>query len=380
MSSAVAPASIQATALRPVAKPGILDIHPYVPGESKAESGRVIRLAANEGALGTSPKVAEAFRTLADSLHRYPDGGAVALRQALGKLHGIDPDRLICGDGSDELIANIARAFCGVGDEIVYSNHGFLMYPLAGLACGATLVKAPEIDLRTDVDAILALVNDKTKIVFIANPNNPTGSFLTGEELRRLHAGLPGDTLLVIDAAYAEYAEDVPGYESGIGLVGDADNVMMTRTFSKIYGLGGLRVGWGYGSSHLVDVLNRVRAPFNVSSAAQTAALAALADTEFLARSRAHNHEWRDWTKTAIEGLGLTVYPSVGNFLLVEFGGTSNERANSARLALKDDGILVRQMESYGLPSCLRISIGTGEEMKETVESLGRHLSAAHGG
>lgn len=355
---------------RPVPRPGILEISPYVPGESKAEADRVIRLASNESPIGPSPRASAAFAALADDLHRYPDGGSQALRQALGRVHDLDPARIVCGDGSDELIANLARAYAGPGDEILYSRHGFLMYPLAGLACGATLVTAPEPEIRVDVDGLLARVTGRTRIVFIANPNNPTGSYLTREELRRLHAGLPSDVVLVIDAAYAECADDVPDYDPGTDLASRFDNVVMTRTFSKLYGLGGLRLGWAYGAPDIIDVLNRVRAPFNVSSAAQAAALAAVEDQAFLADVKAHNRQWRAWTTERLTALGLTVYPSVGNFVLVDFKDVAGLDAETVRLGLKDQGILVRQMGAYGLPTCLRISIGLGPEMEAVGDAL----------
>lgn len=361
----------------PVPRPGILDISPYVGGESKAEADRVIRLASNESPIGPSPRASSAFAALAEDLHRYPDGGSQALRRALGRVHDLDPDRIVCGDGSDELIANLARAYAGPGDEILYSRHGFLMYPLAGLACGATLVTSPEPELRVDVDGLLARVTAATRIVFIANPNNPTGSYLSRDELRRLHVGLPSDVVLVIDAAYAECADDIADYDPGTDLASRFDNVVMTRTFSKLYGLGGLRLGWAYGAPGIVDVLNRVRAPFNVSSAAQAAALAAVEDQAFLDDVKAHNRQWRGWLTDRLTALGLTVYPSVANFVLVDFKDIAGTDSEAIRLALKAEGILVRQMGAYGLPTCLRISIGLGPEMEAVAEALARLLDRA---
>jgi len=261
-----------------VPRPSILDITPYVGGEAKALGfARPIRLASNESALGPSPKAVAAYRALAGEIHRYPEGDAEELREALGRRHGLDPARIVCGAGSDELITLLLRCYAGPGDEVLYSRHGFLMYPINAMAVGATPVAALERDLTTDVDALLAGVTDRTRIVFIANPNNPTGTYLGAQELARLHAGLRPSVLLVIDAAYAEFVNR-NDYEPGIALVNRADNVVMLRTFSKIYALAGLRLGWAYCPPAIADVLNRVRSPFNVSSAAQAAGEAAVED------------------------------------------------------------------------------------------------------
>lgn len=361
--------------LQPTPRPGILDISPYVGGESTAEAadnrlGRLIRLASNEGAFGPGPKAVAAYLARAGELHRYPDGGSTELRRALAARYGLDSGGIVCGAGSDEIISLLVRSYVGPGDEVVYSAHGFLMYPLSAKSVGATPVAAPERGLRTDVDALLAAVTDRTKLVFVANPNNPTGSYLSAEEMGRLHAGLPPHVILVVDAAYAEYMNR-NDYADGSALVDRFDNVVMTRTFSKIHGLGSLRLGWGYCPAAIADVLNRVRGPFNVSAAAQAAGVAALEDTGFLDRSRAHNEACRERTAEALRALGLTVHPSVANFLLVDFGGRD---AEAARLHLKRHGALVRQMGAYGLPGCLRVSIGQDEEMAVLVEILSGHL------
>ena len=359
----------------PTPKPGVLDIAPYVGGEASADAPRLIRLASNEGALGASPQAVAAYQALSGELHRYPDGGATDLREAIARLHGLDPARIVCGTGSDELIALLTKAYAGPGDEVLYSEHGFLMYALSAKAAGATPVAAPERDLTADIDALLAHVTSRTRLVFLANPNNPTGSFLPIDDVARLHAGLPGHVLLVLDAAYAEYiARD--DYEPGAALVDRAANVVMLRTFSKIYGLSALRLGWGYGPPAAADVLNRVRGPFNTTAAAQAAGVAALADQAFVARSRAENDTWRAWTEQRLLGLGLTVYPSIGNFLLVDFAGRGGADAESARLFLKSRGVLVRQMGAYRLPTCLRVTIGTGEEMPVVVDTLAEYLAA----
>ena len=357
----------------PTPRPGILDIRPYVGGESKAEAEQVMRLAANEGALGPSPKAMAAFRKLSTELHRYPDGGSTELRTALARHHGLDVDRIVCGAGSDELISLLAKAYAGPGDEVLHSAHGFLMYALAAKAAGATPVAAPETGLKADVDALLSRVNAKTRIVFIANPNNPTGSYLTVEEVERLHAGLPDSTLLVLDAAYSEYVL-LNDYSAGSELVDRAPNVVMTRTFSKIFGLGALRLGWAYCPAAVADVLNRVRGPFNVNAAALAAGLAALEDTSFMDAARAHNDIWRPWTTDRLIELGLTVHPSVGNFVLADFAGIKGKEAEEARQFLKERGVLIRQMGAYGLPTCLRITIGTEAEMRALVDALSAYL------
>lgn len=357
----------------PAPRPGILDIAAYVGGEAQGS----IRLASNEGALGPSPHAMEAYSRLAGFIHRYPDGGSTELRQALAQRFNLDSARIICGAGSDEIISLLTRSYVGPGDEVLYSAHGFLMYPISAKACGATPVAAPEKNLKADVDALLAHVTPRTRMVFIANPNNPTGTYLTADELARLHAGLPSDVVLVIDAAYAEYV-DAPDYSSGMELVEKHPNVVMTRTFSKIFALGALRLGWGYFPSAIADVLNRVRGPFNVSAPAHAAGVAALADTDFLERSRAHNTQWRTWFRDAVQGLGLVVHDSVTNFVLVDFAGQTpgKDDAEAARQYLKARGILVRQMSAYGLPTCLRVTIGTGEEMRTVADTLKAFLES----
>ena len=360
----------------PVVRPGILEIAAYVGGESKVEGvDRVIRLASNEGALGPSPKAIAAYQAIAPEIHRYPDGHSGALRQAIAEAFDLDPARIVCGTGSDEIITLLARIYAGPGDEVLYSRHGFLMYPIAAKSVGATPVAAPEVDLTASVDALLAAVTPRTKLVFLANPNNPTGTYLSAREIERLHDGLPPHVVLALDAAYAEYVAE-SDYEAGVALVNKARNVIMLRTFSKVYALGGLRLGWGYASAEMVDVLNRIRGVFNVCSAAQAAGAAAVADREFLAQSRAHNETWRAWTRKALEDLGLVVTPSVANFLLVRFPDAVERNAEHAWDALKSRGILTRKMTSYGLPAYLRITIGTADEMQATLAAIAAFLRA----
>jgi len=351
-------------------KPWIAAIHAYVPGRSTAADGRpLVKLSANENPLGTSPAaLAARAEGIVPSL--YPDPDSTALREAIGALHGIDPARIVCGTGSDELLNLAAQAFAGPGDEVVYVRYGFAVYDIAARRCGATVVVAPDRDFGTDVDALLACVTERTRVVFLANPNNPTGSFLPRTELARLHAGLPDHVLLVIDQAYAEYvaAEDDDG---ALALAAAHDNVLVTRTFSKIYGLAGERVGWGTGAPGVVGALNRIRGPFNVTITGQKAALAALGDQEFVARSREHNRAERARFVAAIETLGnrgLRALPSEANFVLVLFEGALS--AEVALHGLAEAGYAVRHLPGQGLPHGLRITIGTREQMDAIAATL----------
>jgi histidinol-phosphate aminotransferase len=359
----------------PVPGPGILDISPYVGGESQAPEGtRPIRLASNESALGPSPKAIAAYRALAGDIHRYPDGPSGELRAVLGRQHNLDPEHIVCGAGSDELISMLLRAYAGPGSEVLYSRHGFLMYPIGAQAVGATPVAVPERELTADVDGFLARVTERTRLVFIANPNNPTGTYLSAAEIARLHAGLPANVVLAIDAAYAEFVNR-NDYEPGIALVNRADNVVMLRTFSKIYALAGLRLGWAYCPPAIADVLNRIRGPFNVAAPALAAGVAAVEDTEALARARAHNDRWQPWLSERLAALGLELTPSVGNFVLPRFPDDARHNADAAHDFLHARGILIRKMGGYGLPQCLRITIGTGEEMEIVAAALAEFMA-----
>jgi histidinol-phosphate aminotransferase len=359
-----------------VPRPGILDIAPYVGGEARiAGIGRPIRLASNESALGPSAKAIAAYRALAGEIHRYPEGNAQELREAIGQRHGLDPARIVCGAGSDELIALLLRCYAGPGDEVLYSRHGFLMYPIGAKSVGATPVAASERALTTDVDALLARVTDRTRIVFIANPNNPTGTYLGGGEMARLHAELPPSVLLAIDAAYAEFVNR-NDYEPGVALVDRADNVVMLRTFSKIYALAGLRLGWAYCPPAITDVLNRVRGPFNVAAPALAAGIAAVEDFEALNRARAHNERWLPWFSQRLAALGILLTPSVANFVLAEFSDDQRKNADAAFAFLQSRGILTRKMAAYGLPQHLRITIGTGPEMETVAKALAEFMAA----
>jgi len=358
----------------PVPRPGILDIAPYVGGRAGLPGQRrVVRLASNESPLGPSPRAIAAYRDRAAELHRYPDGGATALRAALAGHYGLDAERIVCGAGSDELIALLCRAYAGAGDEIVHTAHGFLMYAISARAVGAVPVAVPESELRADVDAILAAVGPRTRLVFLANPNNPTGSYLTRDDIERLHAGLPENVILAIDGAYAEYVSR-NDYTAGVDLAAAAPNVVMLRTFSKIYGLSALRLGWCYGPAAIIDVLNRIRGPFNVSSPALAAGQAALEDVPFTDGACAHNDIWLPWLTAEIQKAGLLVHPSVGNFVLVAFPDRSGRDADAANDFLNERGIIPRKVGNYGLPNCLRITIGLEADMRAVVSALNEFM------
>lgn len=355
------------------ARNSVYGITPYIGGESKAKEGqRIIKLSSNESPFGPPPMAVKAMQEAALNMNRYPDGGCHDLREALGKKNNISPDNIVCGAGSDEIISLLCQAYAGDGDEVLYSQYGFLMYAISAKACGATPVSAPEKDLKADVDSLIAAVTEKTKIVFIANPNNPTGSYLTRDEIVDLHKRLPSNVLLVLDAAYTEFVEK-SDFTDGHDLVGGCDNIIVTRTFSKVLGMGGVRLGWAHGSDAVIDVLNRVRGPFNVSSEAQAAGIAALKDETFVKTCLMNNKKGRECARNSLEDLGLKVYPSEGNFLLVNFG--SAERAENIRLFLKDGGILIRQMGAYGLPETLRITIGTEEEMGLAIAAIKAYIN-----
>ncbi len=353
-------------------KPGVLDIVPYVGGRAHAEGvQKAHKLSSNESALGPSAKALEAYAEAAKGLSIYPEGGSHLLREALAQAYGLDASRIVCGNGSDELLSLLAHAYLRPGDEVMFSEHAFLVYRIAALANSAKPVVVPEKDLHTDVDAMLARVTPKTRLLYLANPNNPTGTYLPHDEVRRLHAGLPRDTLLVIDAAYAEYVRR-NDYEAGIEMVSTFPNVVMTRTFSKIYALAGLRVGWAYCPAAVADVLNRVRGPFNVSVPAQAAAVAALKDRAHFDESFAHNEKWRGWLIENIRKLGLRVDDSVANFVLIHFADAKTAQAADAFLSAR--GVILRGVAAYGLPQCLRLSVGSEEGNRLAVAGLAEFM------
>lgn len=353
---------------------GILDIHAYVPGKSSVGGdGPIIKLSSNETPLGPSPLAVEAFRAASNDLARYPDPAAFGLREAIGRKYGLNPDRIVCGTGSDELLGLLAQAYLGPGDEAIYTEHGFLVYKIAIQTNGATPVVAPETNFRTDVDQILTKVSELTKAVFIANPNNPTGTYLPFDEVQRLRRALPEHVLLVLDGAYAEYVRR-NDYEAGLELVATTENTVMTRTFSKIHGLAALRVGWCYCPEAVVDVLNRIRGPFNVTGPALAAAAASIGDSAHLDKALAHNEKWVPLLTEKLEALGLGVTPSVGNFLLVHFPEEAGRTAADADAFLTSKRIIVRSVASYGFESALRITVGTDNENDAVIAALGAFM------
>jgi histidinol-phosphate aminotransferase len=359
---------------RPQPRPGVLDIAPYVPGKSSAPGvAKVFKLSSNETPLGPSANAIAAYRAAGEHLEDYPDGSAAALREAIGAVFGLDPDRIVCGAGSDDLLYLLARAYLTDGDEGIYTKHGFVVYPIATMGTGAKAIAAGEKDFTADVDAILKAVTPKTKIVFLANPNNPTGTYVPFDEVKRLQKSLPAHVLLVLDAAYAEYVQR-NDYESGIELVATTDNVVMTRTFSKIYGLAALRLGWMYGPAHVVDAVNRIRGPFNVNAPAIAAGIAAIRDTAHVEKSRAHNTHWLAWLTEEIGKLGLKVTPSAANFVLIHFPESKGRTAKEADAFLTKRGLILRQVGVYKLPNALRMSVGTEEANRLVVQALKEFL------
>jgi histidinol-phosphate aminotransferase len=359
---------------RPEPRPGVLKIDAYVPGKSAAPAGvKLHKLSSNETPLGASPRAKAAYGELAARLELYPDGSSTALRDAIAAKFGLDATRLVCGSGSDELLSMLTNAYVGPGDEGIFTEHGFLVYKIAILAAGGTPVVAKETDLAADVDAIIAAVTPRTKIVYLANPNNPTGTYIPFDEVKRLHAALPAHVLLVLDAAYAEYVRR-NDYASGLELVATSDNVVMTRTFSKIYGLANLRLGWLYGPAHVVDALNRIRGPFNVNGAAIAAGVATIGDQAHVDLAVAHNDRWLPWLADEISKLGIRVTPSVGNFLLLHFPRITGKTAREADAFLTSRGLVLRAVAAYGLPDALRLTIGGEEANRLVVEALGAFM------
>jgi histidinol-phosphate aminotransferase len=361
----------------PMPRPEILTIHPYVAGESELPgANRTVKLSSNEGAFGMPPLARTAIVEVAAEAYRYPDGGALRLCAALGKRWGLDPERIVCGAGSDDLLYQFCLSYGGPGREIIMSAHGFAIYEIAGTYAGSRVIKVPERNLTADLDAMLAAVSPATRLVFLANPNNPTGSMVSTEAIARFRAALPPEVLLVLDSAYAEYVTH-PAYDAGVKLVDATGNTVMTRTFSKIFGLGGLRIGWCYAPPAIADVLNRVRGPFNVSMVAQAAAVAALQEPGWVEAGRAHNAEYRPRLAAGIAATGLKVWPSEGNFVLVDCGTVA--AADAADAFLRTSGIIVRKVGGYGLPHCLRVTVGTAEECNLVVDAFSEFMRQSRG-
>ena len=346
--------------------PNILEIVPYKGGE-KLENAH--KLSSNENPLGCSPAAQKAAQDASETLALYPDGSAANLRRAIAAKYGLEADRIICGSGSDEIFQLLGRAYLQPGDNIVQSAHGFLVYRLIAQQSGAETRSADETDLTANVDAMLALVDERTRIVFLANPNNPTGSYIPYSEVKRLQEALPESVLLVLDGAYAEYVRN-NDYSPGMEMAGALPNVLMTRTFSKIHGLAALRLGWAYGPESVIDALNRTRGPFNVNALALAAGVAALEDEAFQNRSIQHNLQEMERLETVVKDLGLKSYPSVGNFLLIEFPEIPGRGAADADAFLRQRGVVIRNVDVYGLPNCLRASIGTTQQNSDLIAAL----------
>ncbi len=359
---------------RPVPKPGIMDIHAYVGGKAKVEGiAHPVKLSSNENVLGSSDKAKQAYRDAVDRMHIYPDGKAGILRAAVAERFKLEPERLTFGDGSDEIFALLCQVYLEPGDNIVQGEHGFAAYAIGARACQGEVRMAKEINHRIDIDEVVKCVDDRTRLVFIANPANPTGTWLSGEEIRQLHAALPPSVILVLDGAYAEFCND-PGFEDGLALARTAENVIVTRTFSKLHGLAALRVGWGYAPDHIIAPIERIRPPFNTSIPGQEAAVAALFDDDFQARSLALVEQWRPWLAQQLGGLGLEVTPSAANFVLATFPTTPGKTALEAEAFLASKGYLVRAVANYGLPNGIRITIGLEEQNRTVIELLAQFL------
>lgn len=349
-------------------QPGIMDIALYQSGASHVDGQtNVLKLSANENPLGPSDAAKEAFSRAVHTLNRYPNTDHSSLRTAIGEVWNLNPEQIICGVGSDEIIHFLCQAYAGPGDEVIHTEHGFAMYSISARAAGATPVEVPERDRVTDVDAILNACTPATKLVFIANPNNPTGTMIAPGEVRRLAEGLPAGAILVLDGAYAEYVE---AFDAGAALIASRDNVFMTRSFSKIYGLGGLRVGWGYGPQAIIDVLNRIRGPFNLSTAALAAAEAAVRDVAYIEKCRIENARWRDWLASALAEMGVRSDTSTTNFVLARFADTAEAEACDAHL--RGEGIIVRRVAGYNLPNCLRITVGDESACRRVAHAVGQ--------
>src|SRR2546428_2997787 len=365
---------------RPQPRPGVLAIDPYVPGKSKAPGvARVFKLSSNETPLGPSPKAIAAYHAVGEHLEDYPAGDSTALREAIGRAFGLDPSRIVCGAGSDDLLTLIADAYLHDGDEAIHTTHSFLVYPIAIRGSGATPIAAAEKNYTADVDAMLAAASARTKVVFLANPNNPTGTYVPFDEVKRLQRGLPPHVLLVLDAAYAEYVRR-NDYEAGIELVATSENVVMCRTFSKIHGLAALRLGWLYGPPHVVDAINRIRGPFNVNAPAMAAGIAALQDSAHVEASRAHNEKWLALLLVGIRQLGPEGTPRLAPFVLLHFPDRQSRTAEDADPFLTQRGLILRRVKGYKLPNALRMTVGSEEANRLVVAALAEFMGRKGGG
>ncbi len=359
-------------------------ISPYQGGEGVLTGvDRVIKLSSNENPLGPSPAAVDAFRRSADDLGLYPDGGAERLREAIAAAHRLDPDRIVCGAGSDELISFLCRAYAGPGDEVIHGQRAFAMYRLSALACGAEPIAAaevesndPDVGYMANVDAILAAVTPRTKLVFIANPDNPLGTYIGREKVQALVDGLPESVILVLDGAYAEYMR-ASDYDDGLRLVAERSNVVVTRTFSKIHGLASLRVGWAYAPADVIDAINRVRGPFNVTGPALMAAEAAVRDNEYVEACAIQNEVWRDWLIKQLRESGVETPDSYGNFVLPRFGASGSTSVAAVDAFLRSRGVIARRMDGYGMPDRLRITVGASGDMAMVAAAIAEFMAGS---
>lgn len=354
------------------AKSYIESIAPYQQGKSKTSgtnNNNIIKLSSNENALGSSPKAIESYLEHGKILNRYADGSCFKLRQEIANLYNINAQQIVCGAGSDEIISLLMQAFSNKNDEIIYSQYGFLMYPISAQTHGAKAISAPEDNLQTNIDNILDLISPKTKMIFLANPNNPTGSYLTKSEITHLLNNVPKNIIIVLDLAYGEFiSNDINGYVDVIDIVQNHDNVVMTRTFSKIYGLASLRLGWSYSCQYIADILNKIRGPFNVNGAAIAAAQSAILDREFIKKSKEHNDKWLKILTEEFSNLDIKYYDSMANFILLDF--LDAQHCQKVNQFLLEHGVILRQLSAYNLPSCLRMTIGTEFENTQVIQLL----------
>ncbi len=361
----------------PLVPPHVASLTPYLPGKPIEEVEReygvsnVAKLASNENALGPSPKALAAAREAAAKMHLYPDGAAYYLRNALAAKLGVEPKEVFVGNGSNELIELLVRTFVLEGEEVLTSAQSFVAYKLAAQAHGRTLVEAPmKARFHYDLDAIKKLMSRRTKVVFLANPDNPTGTWFTGAELTPFLDAVPKETLVVLDEAYVEFV-DAPGFQDALALRRKYPNLVVLRTFSKIYGLAGLRLGYGLARPEVVEYVDRVRAPFNVNMVAQAAGVAALGDVEHVEKSRALVREERPFLAAGLAALGATVVPSQGNFILADFPGRPGKDLFEGLLR---EGVIVRPMGGYGFPTAQRITVGLRSENERCLSALRKVL------
>ncbi len=356
-------------------KRGIDTINLYTGGVSKISGlENIIKLSSNESPFGPSAKVAEAYKKSSNKLSRYPELTAESLQTIIAKKHNLNPDQIICGTGSDEILIFTVLTFCSPGDEVIHAEHGFEMYPIMTKYAGAESILASEIDYKINIESVVNKITDSTKIIFIANPNNPTSTYLNRKELRSLLNLVPKRIVVVIDAAYAEFV-DAQDYDKSFDLANEFENVLITRTFSKAYSLAGLRLGWGYGSKNLIDLLKKIRPPFNLPPGAIAAGIAALDDDQHLQKVVDHNSSVKSWFIKELNQLGFKAFETQTNFVFVIIPEKGKQNAGNVNNFLLSRGIAVRYLLSYGLKNAIRITLGTKTELNQTLNALKEFLS-----